>query len=120
MPQLAPEAAAKVYRNSIVIDATAPILVNDEDWPKWQQGGVTCAFATLTISRGGANMPGVITSTAAWFAKLRKHGDRLLHAGGPENPVQVMHAQVPLENLSVAQLDALEKAAASKAARRQP
>jgi membrane dipeptidase len=80
MPQLAPEAAAKVYRNSIVIDATAPILVNDEDWPKWQQGGVTCAFATLTISRGGANMPGVITSTAAWFAKLRKHGDRLLHA----------------------------------------
>ncbi len=80
MPQLAPEAAAKVYRNSVVIDATAPILVNDEDWPKWQQGGVTCAFATLTIARGGANMPGVITSTAAWFAKLRKHSDRMLLA----------------------------------------
>jgi hypothetical protein len=50
----------------------------------------------------------------------RRYGDGLLHAGDPENPVQVMHAQVSLENLSVAQLDALEKAAASKAARRQP
>jgi len=80
MPRLAPDAASNLYHNSIVIDATAPILVNDEDWPKWQQGGVTCAFATLTRDRGGANMPSVITSIGSWLAKIRRYADRMLLA----------------------------------------
>src|SRR4051812_7272565 len=77
MPQATAESASAQYRKSIVIDATAPILVNDEDWPKWHQGGVTCAFATVTATRGGASMPNVITSMAGWLAKIRKHSDRL-------------------------------------------
>ena len=80
MPKTPDERGADAYRKAIVIDATAPILVNDQDWPKWQEGGVTCAFATLTISRGGANMPGVITSIAGWLAKIRANAQRLLLA----------------------------------------
>lgn len=80
MPKTPDERGVDAYRKAIVIDATAPILVNDQDWPKWQEGGVTCAFATLTISRGGANMPGVISSIAGWLAKIRSNAQRLLLA----------------------------------------
>jgi len=77
MPQATAESASAQYRKSIVIDATAPILVNDEDWPKWHSGGVTCAFATVTATRGGASMPNVITSMAGWLAKIRKNSGKL-------------------------------------------
>ncbi len=80
MPQATAESASAQYRQSIVIDATAPILVNDEDWPKWHEGGVTCAFATVTSTRGGANMPNVIASMASWLGKIRRNADRLLLA----------------------------------------
>ena len=38
----------------------------------------------------------------------RRYGDRLLHAGDPENPLVLQHAQVSLDNLSASQLDALQ------------
>jgi membrane dipeptidase len=82
---VSPDQAATVYRNAIVIDATAPILVNEQDWPKWLEGGVTCAFATLTTSRGGANMPGVITAIADWLARLRANSNRMLLVTGTDD-----------------------------------
>ncbi|MGE5098058.1 MAG: dipeptidase [Betaproteobacteria bacterium] len=82
MAQATAESASAQYRKSIVIDATAPILVNDEDWPKWHQGGVTCAFATVTSTRGGASMPNVVTSIASWLARIRRNPDRMLLAEG--------------------------------------
>jgi len=39
----------------------------------------------------------------------KKWGDRLLVAGDPESPLQVMHREVSLEDLSDAQLDALQR-----------
>jgi len=50
--------------------------------------------------------------TLKWLcSKLvpRRYGDRLLVAGDAENPVQLMHQQVSLADLSVDQLDALDK-----------
>ena len=50
--------------------------------------------------------------TLKWLcSKLvpRRYGDRLLVAGDAENPVQLMHQQVSLADLSVEQLDALDK-----------
>jgi hypothetical protein len=49
--------------------------------------------------------------TLKWLcSKLvpRRYGDRLLVAGEAENPIQVFHQQVSLDNLSVAQLEELE------------
>ncbi len=108
MKEASIDAALAVYRKSIVIDATAPILVNDQDWPKWLEGGVTCAFATLTISRSGANMPGVITSIGGWLAKIRANSNRMLlattvadieRAKGEEKLAVVFHFQngAPIE-----------------------
>jgi len=77
---VSPDRAAEVYNGAIVIDATAPMLVHDDEWPSWHRGGVTCAFATLTTSRSGANMPSTIGTIADWYVKLRTHSDRLLHA----------------------------------------
>jgi hypothetical protein len=39
----------------------------------------------------------------------RRYGERLLHAGDPENPLRVMHQQVSLDRLTNDQLDALDK-----------
>ena len=50
--------------------------------------------------------------TLKWLcSKLmpRRYGDRLLVAGDADNPLQVLHQQVSLADLSDDQLDALEK-----------
>ena len=39
----------------------------------------------------------------------KRYGDRLLHAGDPENPMRVLHEQVSLDALSPEQVDALEQ-----------
>jgi hypothetical protein len=39
----------------------------------------------------------------------KRYGDRLLVAGEAENPLQVMHSQVSLDNLTPEQLDMLER-----------
>jgi hypothetical protein len=39
----------------------------------------------------------------------KKWGDRLLVAGDPESPLQVMHSQVSLSELTDAQLEALQR-----------
>ena len=59
-----------------------------------------------------ANDKRVRIDTLKWLcSKLvpRRYGDRLLVAGDAENPVQLMHQQVSLADLSVEQLDALDK-----------
>ena len=46
-----------------------------------------------------------------WIASKiapKRYGDRLLVAGDPENPLQMLHQQVSLGALTGAQLDALE------------
>ena len=39
----------------------------------------------------------------------KRYGDRLLVAGDAENPLQVLHQQVSVDDLSTEQLEALEK-----------
>jgi len=39
----------------------------------------------------------------------RRYGERLLMAGDPENPIQHLHQEVSMTELTDAQLDALEK-----------
>jgi len=59
-----------------------------------------------------ANDKRVRIDTLKWLcSKLvpRRYGDRLLVAGDAENPVQLMHQQVSLADLSIEQLDALDK-----------
>lgn len=46
--------------------------------------------------------------TKSWIAPKR-YGDRLLLAGDAASPLQVMHQQVSLDNLTDEQLDALER-----------
>ena len=51
------------------------------------------------------------TGVRQWLmSKLapRRYGDKVQIGGDPESPLQVMHREVSLENLSNAQLDALE------------
>ena len=43
----------------------------------------------------------------------RRYGEKLLHAGDPENPLRVMHEQVSLADLTADQLDALDRFAQS-------
>jgi len=38
----------------------------------------------------------------------RRYGDKLIHSGDPENPVQVMHKAAPIERLSSVELEALD------------
>jgi len=55
--------------------------------------------------------------TRKWLmSKLapRRYGDRLLHAGDPENPLRVLHESVNLDRLNDAELDALEKFAQAR------
>jgi hypothetical protein len=50
--------------------------------------------------------------TRQWLmSKLapRRYGDRLLHAGDPDNPLRMMHQQVSFADLTDDQLDALDK-----------
>ena len=77
MSLLSPTRASEIYREAIVIDATAPILVNDRDWPKWHEGGVTCALATVNRSENAA---AAVLSIGEWYAKIRRNADRLLLA----------------------------------------
>jgi hypothetical protein len=54
----------------------------------------------------------VRVDTLKWLmSKLvpKRYGDRLLVAGEAENPLQVMHSQVSLDNLTPEQLDMLER-----------
>lgn len=54
--------------------------------------------------------------TLKWLiskSAARRFGERLLVAGDAENPVQVLHQQISLAELSSAQLDALEHFAAA-------
>src|SRR5882757_7238779 len=51
-------------------------------------------------------------NTRQWLmSKLapRRYGERLLHSGDPDNPLQIMHAQISLDDLTVVQLNALEQ-----------
>lgn len=62
------------------------------------------------------------TSVRQWvMSKIspRRYGERLLHAGDPENPLRVMHQQVSLDRLTNDQLDALDKFAQSLIAPKQ-
>ena len=52
------------------------------------------------------------TGVRQWLmSKLapRRYGDKVQIAGDPENPLQIAHQAVSLENLSDAQLDALQR-----------
>ena len=51
------------------------------------------------------------TSVRQWImSKVSRHyGDKVQIAGDPDSPLQVMHREVSLENLSDAQLDALQR-----------
>ena len=59
-----------------------------------------------------ANDKRVRIDTLKWLcSKLvpRRYGDRLLMAGDPENPIQLMHKQVNLAELTDEQLDVLDR-----------
>lgn len=61
--------------------------------------------------------------TLKWLcSKLmpRRYGDRLLVAGDAENPLQIMHQQVSLSDLTDDQLDALQKFTESLMAAQRP
>lgn len=53
----------------------------------------------------------VRVDTRKWLmSKLayRKYGDKLIHSGDPENPIQVMHKAAKIEALTPAELNALD------------
>ena len=59
-----------------------------------------------------ANDKRVRIDTLKWIASKiapRRYGERLLVAGDAENPLQVMHQQVSLNELTDDQLEALER-----------
>jgi hypothetical protein len=59
-----------------------------------------------------ANDKRVRIDTLKWLcSKLvpRRYGDRLLMAGDPENPIQLMHKQVNVADLTDEQLDVLDR-----------
>jgi hypothetical protein len=59
-----------------------------------------------------ANDKRVRIDTLKWLcSKLvpRRYGDRLLMAGDPENPIQLMHKQLNLAELTDEQLDVLDR-----------
>jgi hypothetical protein len=69
-----------------------------------------------------ANDKRVRIDTLKWLcSKLvpRRYGDRLLMAGDPENPIQHLHQQVSLTELTDDQLDALQKFTESLMAQQQ-
>ena len=68
-----------MYAESIVIDATCPMLNRDEEWPKWHEGGVTAAMATVVINEDTAE---AMAEIAAGSIRLRQNSERLLHADG--------------------------------------
>ena len=86
--KLHPDAATALYRDAIVIDATAPMLHRDDEWSKWLNGGVTAAFATFGQS---PSLASTASSLAGWYAKFRRHTNRLIHATSPEDIIRAKH-----------------------------
>ena len=66
-----------MYGESIVIDATCPMSNRDEEWPKWHEGGVTAAMATVVINEDTAE---AMAEIGRWYIRLRQNSERLLHA----------------------------------------
>jgi len=57
------EQAVDIHRRAIVIDACAPMLRDLENAHYWQEGGVTCGFATMT------GFPGSLRDTTVSIGK---------------------------------------------------
>lgn len=68
----------RLYRESIVIDACAPVLMQDmRSWRRFLDGGVTAVFATVTTTD---DLPATIERLSGFYRLVRAHPDELVLA----------------------------------------
>ena len=69
--------AEKIHKRAIIIDATCPLATFNDHFERWIAGGATVIAPTLSFP--SELMRQTLTRLGEWYAKLRRHEDKLLH-----------------------------------------
>jgi membrane dipeptidase len=68
--------AAALHRDAVVIDLVCPLAALEPTLKEWIRGGATAIGPTVAAEEGAG---GALASLAAWYERLRRRRDRLLH-----------------------------------------
>lgn len=75
MPKNHQENAARIYRDSLVIDCAVPVLMQDlREWKRYQESGVTAILGTITSTD---DMPATIERISRYLELIRANSEHL-------------------------------------------
>lgn len=71
--------AAQLHKESIVIDATCPLLGHEDSFEMWLAGGATAACATVGLGQPEIGKTSVsVRMMGGWLKRIRQNPDKLL------------------------------------------
>lgn len=71
--------AAKLHKESIVIDATCPLMGHEDSFKYWLDGGATAACATVGLGQPEIGKTSVaVRMMGGWLKRIRQNPDKLM------------------------------------------